>query len=108
MPHQNYTCQFREGLGDVEVTKRADLEEGDAQTLCKGLSVFSRHLTLVGQVQAVPHQDLWDSWCMLIKKTLMFKLFGTSEFSVSYSVLQYQQKSQSQIFTFSPFSDILT
>lgn len=57
--------QLREGLGDVEIAQRADLEEGHTQTLCVGLGLLRGDLPLEGQVQAVPHQDFGDPWGVL-------------------------------------------
>ena len=65
MPHQHDAGQLREGLCDVEVAQRADLEEGHAQLLCIHLGLLRGHLTLVGQVEPVAHQDLRHPWCML-------------------------------------------
>lgn len=65
MPQEHNSCQLREGLSNVEVTERADLEECDPQSLCKSLGVFGGHLTLIGQVKPVSHQDLGNTGCML-------------------------------------------
>ena len=65
MPHQHYASQLREGLGDVEVAQRADLEEGHAQLLRVHLGLLRGHLPLVGKVEPVAHQDLRHPWCML-------------------------------------------
>lgn len=79
MPQQHGPGQLRKGLGDVEVTQGADLEEGHAQTLREGLRLLRGDLPLEGQVQAVPHQDLRDSGGVLegggkAGKTYSFKL----------------------------------
>lgn len=66
VPHEHNAGQFSEGLSDVEVTERADLKKRDAQSLRKGLRMFGGHLTLIGQMKPVAHQDLGDTWCMLI------------------------------------------
>lgn len=55
VPQQHGPGQLCEGLGDVEVTQRADLEEGDAQPLRVGLRLLCGDLPLEGQMQAVPH-----------------------------------------------------
>lgn len=68
MSHQDDASELRERLGDVEVTQRADLEEGDAQLLCVHLSLLRGHLTLVGQVQTVSNQDLGHTRGMLGKQ----------------------------------------
>lgn len=62
---QHDACQLRERLCDVEVAQGADLEEGHAQTLGVHLRMLSGHLSLVGQVQTVAHQDLGHTWSML-------------------------------------------
>lgn len=61
VPQQHGPGQLREGLGDVEVAQRADLEEGDTQALRVGLRLLRGHLPLEGQVQAVSHQDFRDT-----------------------------------------------
>lgn len=68
MSHQDDSSKLSERLGDVEVTQRADLEEGDAQLLRVNLRLLRRHLPLVGQVQTVPNQDLGHPWSMLGKQ----------------------------------------
>lgn len=68
VPHQDDAGQLREGLGDVEVAQRADLEEGHAQLLGVHLRLLGGHLPLVGQVEAVAHQDLGHPRCMLGNK----------------------------------------
>lgn len=68
MPHEDDPGELGERLGDVEVAQRADLKEGDAQLLGVHLGLLRGHLTLVGQVKAVPHQDLRHSWSMLGKR----------------------------------------
>lgn len=65
MPHKHNSGQLSERLSNVEVTERADLEECDAQSLCKSLGVLGGHLTLIGQVKPVSHQDLGNTRCML-------------------------------------------
>lgn len=60
MPQQHRPGQLREGLGDVEVAQRADLEEGHSQALRVGPCLLRGDLPLEGQVQAVPHQDFRD------------------------------------------------
>ncbi len=65
MPQEHNSCQLSEGLSNVEVTERADLEECDPQSLCKSLGVLGGHLTLIGQVKPVSHQDLGNTGCML-------------------------------------------
>lgn len=57
--------QLGEGLGDVEVAEGTDLEEGDAETLGIHLRLLGAHLTLVRQVQPIPHQDLGHARGML-------------------------------------------
>lgn len=66
--HQDDSSEFGERLSDVEVTQRAHLEEGDAQLLGVHLSLLRGHLTLVGQVETVPNEDLRHSWGMLGKQ----------------------------------------
>lgn len=68
MSHQDDSGEFGERLSDVEVTEWADLKEGDAQLLCIHLRLLRGHLTLVGQVETVPHQDLRHTWGMLGKQ----------------------------------------
>ena len=65
MPQQHGPGQLREGLGDVEVAQRADLEEGDTQARCVGLGLLRGDLPLEGQMQAVSHQDFRDTGGML-------------------------------------------
>lgn len=68
VPQQDDASELRERLGDVEVAQRADLEEGDAQLLRVHLRLLGGHLTLVGQVETVPHQDLGHPRGMLGKQ----------------------------------------
>lgn len=64
--HQDDASELSERLGDVEVTQRADLEEGDAQLLRVHLRLLRGHLTLVGQVETVPNQDFGHPRGMLV------------------------------------------
>lgn len=57
MAHEDDARQLGEGLDDVEVAQRADLEEGHAVLLGVGTRLLGGHLPLEGQVQAVAHQD---------------------------------------------------
>lgn len=68
MSHQDDASELGERLGDVEVAERTDLEESDAQLLRVHLRLLRGHLTLVGQVEAVPNQDLRNPRGMLGKQ----------------------------------------
>lgn len=68
VPHEDDAGELCERLGDVEVAERAHLKESDAQLLGVHLRLLRSHLTLVGEVEAVPDQDLGHSRCMLDKK----------------------------------------
>lgn len=65
VPEQHSPGQLCEGLCDVEVTQRADFEEGDPKALGVGLGLLCGYLPLEGQVQAVAHQDFRDARGML-------------------------------------------
>lgn len=65
MPQQHNPGQLHEGLSDVEIAQRADLEERHTQALRIGLGLLRGDLPLEGQVQAVPHKDLRDPRGML-------------------------------------------
>lgn len=65
MPQQHGPGQLHEGLGDVEIAQRADLEEGDAEPLRVGPGLLRGDLPLEGQVQAVSHQDFGNSGSVL-------------------------------------------
>lgn len=91
MPHEHNPSQLSEGLCNVEVTERADFEECDAQSLCKGLGMLGGHLTLIGQVKSVPHQDLGYTWCMLDTKQCSVSE-AIKEFSVLHLYNCYNHK----------------
>lgn len=57
VPQQHGPGQLHEGLSDVEIAQRADLEEGDTEPLRVGLGLLRGDLPLEGKVQAVSHQD---------------------------------------------------
>ena len=65
VPQQHDPGQLCEGLDDVEIAQRADLEEGHAQALRVGLGLLCGDLPLEGQVQAVSHQDFRNTGSML-------------------------------------------
>lgn len=65
MPQQHSPGQLREGLGDVEITQRANLKEGHTQALRIGLSLLCGDLPFEGQVQAVSHQDFRNTGSVL-------------------------------------------
>lgn len=66
VPQQHDSGQLCEGLCDVEIAQRADLEEGHTQPLSIGTGLLGGHLPLECQVQAVPHQDPGHTRCVLI------------------------------------------
>lgn len=68
VPHEDDARQLREGLDDVEVAERADLEEGHAVLLGVGPGLLRGNLPLEGQVEAVPDQDTRHARSMLGNK----------------------------------------
>jgi len=62
---QGHPRQFAKGLADVEVAERRYLEAGHIVAAGVGLGLFGRHLSLEGQVQAIPDKNLRNSWGVL-------------------------------------------
>ena len=69
VPLDGYPGKLREGFCDIEVTQGADLEEChlilDSIRLCLSFA----HLTLVGKVETVAHENLGDTRGVLQDKT---------------------------------------
>lgn len=68
MSHQNDARQLREGLDDVEVAQRANLEEGHAVLLSVRPRLLGGNLPFEGQMQPVAYKDPRHTWCMLGRK----------------------------------------
>lgn len=61
-PFLDIACEAVEGLLDVDVALCADFEEGDAQLVGEGLTLFRADCALFLPVAFVPDEDLVDAF----------------------------------------------
>jgi len=61
-PRLDIRCERVEGLVNVDVALCADLEEGDAEFVCKRLALFCGNCALFFPVALVANEDLVDAF----------------------------------------------
>lgn len=66
VPVQSHARQLAEGLAYIEIAERRYLKTGHIVPDGVHLGLFGGHLPLEGQMQAVPHQDLWNARGVLL------------------------------------------